>query len=300
MPAIIFADGFDTYTTILDEWDALSVAGAASTVTIIPGLGRGGAGAFQSIASHSAAANVFSFIRKNVGAQTTLYIGFAFNWGVSSQNADSMIAAFADGGTIQLALWIKSSGTMYITRGGSPTTNVLGTVSSAYPSNSYHYVEMKVTIDSAVGVAQLKVDQSTVLNLTGQNTKVTSNSSFDSVFLGNNFGGSGQFGYIGLFDDVYFDTSGFNGDVRIAGLLPTGNGTTQNFSNVEASWAASTVTNLQTTIFDGTNLQRATAITGDFKTGTSAPTWNVTLGATTTDNQSWVCVSIQTGQRDRS
>jgi hypothetical protein len=86
-------------------------------------------------------------------------------------------------------------------------------------------------------------------------------------------------------DDVYFDTLGFNGDVRVNGQLPSGNGSTQNFANTEAPWVLSTVTRLQTTIVDSNgNLQRCTAITGDFKTGATAPTWNVTLGASTTDN----------------
>jgi hypothetical protein len=46
MPAIIFADGFDHYTTILDKWDKIALNGPAPPLPIIaPGAGRGGAGA---------------------------------------------------------------------------------------------------------------------------------------------------------------------------------------------------------------------------------------------------------------
>jgi hypothetical protein len=294
MPAIIFADGFDTYTTILDKWDLILGVGNASSSSIASGVGRGGAGAFQSIAGNSLGGTAgVAQIRKNVGAQTTLYVGFALNWNgfspIGAMSADSILMSFADGSSgVQVALWIKPSGTMYVTRGGSPATNVLGTSASSYPSNSYHYVEMNVVINGTTGVVVVKVDQTVVINLTGQNTKATSNSSFDSVFIGNStvVGGSVNIsGYTGLFDDVYFDTAGFNGDVRVSGQLPSGDGSTQNFSNVEAGWVLSTITNLQTTIIDSnSNLQRATANTGDFKTGTIAPTWATGLGATTTDN----------------
>lgn len=109
----------------------------------------------------------------------------------------------------------------------------------------------------------------------------------------------GSLSYAAYFDDVYFDTAGFNGDIRVNGLLPTGNGSTQNFSNVEAAWVASKITNLQTTIIDSNgNLQRCTAITGDFKTNTVVPTWATTpVGTNTTDNHvTWTLIQIGVSQ----
>lgn len=295
MPSIIFADGFDTYTTILDKWNVITQQNSPGLPTIIPGSGRGGAGALNFLPGRSGFnSQTSSIVKKNVGAQTTLFIGFAFNWNPTGQVQDLMVVQFFDGSTTQVALWISATGVMYFTRsnnsvGGAPTL-VLGTASIAYPSNSYHYVEIKVVISSTVGVCQLKVDQTIVpgMNLTGLNTNSSGTPSLNSVGFGQDSGPS----YIGgspplittLYDDIYFDTAGFNGDNRIAGLLPTGNGTTQNFLPVEAAWVAATVTRLQTTIFDGTNLQRCTSITGTGTTGGSAPTWNGTLGGTTTDN----------------
>ena len=282
MSSIIFCDGFDHYTTILDKWDAVLVNGG--TPTIAPGVGRGGAGALS--VNRINTSNPQVQVQKDIGAHTTLYVGFAFYFNPTGQSVDQVVCMFQDGFTVQVALWITPTGTMYFTRGGALATNILGTAGTAYPTNSFHYVEVSVTINGSTGACQLRVDQNVVsgMNVTGANTKASANNSFDSVLLGPMSSGLSVNTYAAYFDDVYFDTSGFNGDVRVNGQLPSGNGSTQNFANVEASWAANAVTNLQTTIFDGTNLQRATAITGDFKTGGSAPTWNVTLGGTTTDN----------------
>lgn len=286
MSSIIFCDGFDTYTTVLDKWSN-TIVGGGGTVSIIPGVGRGGAGAL-SVPALGSGFGFGSQFQENIGAHTTLYVGFAFYFNPGSvQTTDCPICEWVDGSTIQVTLWITASGTMYFTRGGTAATNILGTAGTAYPTNSYHYVEVSVTINGSTGACSLKVDQTAVsgMTLTGLNTKVSANSSFDSVVFGYTVGTGAGGSYAAYFDDVYFDTSGFNGDVRVNGQLPTGNGSTQNFSPVEAPWAASTVTALQTTIIDSnSNLQRASAITGDFKTGGSVPTWNVTLGGTTTDN----------------
>lgn len=293
MSAIIFCDGFDTYTTVLDKWDAViknsNSAFTNLTVSIIPGSGRGGAGALN-VPNHtdgSSSVPTFYQAQKNIGAHTTLFIGFAFYVDTTTQVGDTALCQLNDGSTNQVSLWITKTGTMYFTRGATSGTNILATASIPYPSSSFHYVEIKVTIDGSAGVCQLKVDQVTVpgMNVTGVNTKVSANNSFDAVLLGCYvLPASTQQNYLAYFDDVYFDTAGFNGDVRINGQLPTGDGTTQNFAPIEATWVAAKVTPLQTTIFDGTNLQRCTAITGTGTTGGSAPSWNGTLGGTTTDN----------------
>lgn len=298
MPAIIFHDGFDHYTNILDKWDAvLSLNGVQAPPVIAPGVGRGGAGAL-SIVSASSSGPIQRQVQKNIGARTALSKGFAFYFNPTGQTADQMVCVFQDGSTIQVALWITSTGTMYFTRGGSPATNVLGTAGTSYPTNSFHYVEVGTTINATTGMCSLKVDQTAVtgMTITGANTKVSANNSFDSVLFGPANPNNGTATYSAYFDDIYFDTAGFNGDLRVNGLLPTGNGTTQNFTNLAASWAASTVTNLQTTIIDSnSNLQRCTAITGDFMTGAGPhPTWATSTlpgSNSTTDNHvTWTCL----------
>jgi hypothetical protein len=287
MSAIIFADGFDTYTTVLDKWDGIVPVGSfiSAPVAIVPGVGRGGAGALQLFSATVANNNYGSGVIKNVGARTTTYVGFAFYFNPTGQTGDAEVARFMDGSLCQVSLWITAAGVFYFNRGDN--TAALGPHASvSYPTNSYHYVEVGVSISGSVGVCQLKIDQTSILNITGVNTQATGNSTFTAIHVGSmNFTSSNLVTFVGYLDDVYFDTSGFNGDVRVNGQVPSGNGSTQNFSNVEASWVLSTITRLQTTIVDSNgNLQRATAITGDFKTGAVAPTWATVAGNPTTDN----------------
>jgi hypothetical protein len=305
MSAIIFCDGFDNYTALPGKWDAVLVShNAPAAPVIMAGTGRGGAGAVFFTGGVTAA--IFNeptaaTIAKHVGAQTTLYVGLAFNWNPTPQTTgdDFTILQFIDAATCQCTLWIRPSGTLYFTRGSTSISSggtSLGTASVPFPSNSFHYLEVQVVISATVGVLQLKLDQTTIINLTGINTKVSGNSSFDSVVMGPSsvigLGIDNATSYSGYIDDVYMDTSGFNGDVRVNGQLPSGDGSTQNFANHEATWVLSTITRLQTTIVDSnSNLQRATAITGDFKTGTTAPTWATGVGVTTTDNHvTWTCL----------
>lgn len=60
-------------------------------------------------------------------------------------------------------------------------------------------------------------------------------------------------------------------------------------------WVATNVQSVGQLIQDSNgNTQRVAAITGDFKTGGSAPAWNSTVGVTTTDNHvTWVCVAVK-------
>lgn len=307
--SLIFHDGFDHYTSLLDKYDiaiGTSSGGSVAAPVIQAGAGRGGAGAvFMAQGSNIGTTSVGSMIQKNVGSQTTLFKGFAFKFNPAGQTTDTQIFAVLDVNTVQVALWITSAGTLYFTRGGSSTsfglagfpsvTAIGASTGVSLPANSYHYLEVEVIISPTVGVANLRIDQTAVLTQTGLNTRASANSSFTSVVLGAMWFVNGV-NCSAFFDDTYDDNAQFNGDLRVNGQVPSGDGSTQNFSPIEAAWAASTVTNLGTTIIDSNgNLQRCTAITGDFKTGTPThPTWQTTpVGANTTDNHvTWSLIQI--------
>jgi hypothetical protein len=188
---------------------------------------------------------------------------------------------------------------MFFSKGGTQT--VIGSATSvAFSSGSFHYVEVEVVISTTVGVLQLKWDQTSMLNLTSVNNQASANASFNQVHLGGMLGGalsvsSGLFPAL-LIDDVYFDTGGFNGDVRINGQLPSGNGSTQNFTAVAATWPTSTAVTVGKTIVDSNgNLQRVISISGTGTTAGTHPTWATSVGVNTTDNSganqvTWVCL----------
>ena len=305
---IIFTDGFDNYSTVLDKWDnyfAINGGGGSTPgePTIVPGAGRGGAGALLVGQSSQGGNNATTGtgVIKNIGAHSTIYVGFAMNWNPLNQVGTMEILRFTDGTVAQVALRLDPSGIFSFSSGGDSaassgvaTTAIGSPAGFAFPSNSFHYVEVEVVISATVGIANLYVDGVAWLTQSGLNTKFTSNTYMTSIHFCQLIMGTltnQRTGSLYL-DDAYIDTLGFNGDNRINGQLPNGDGSTQNFSNVAVTWAAATVEAVGNTIFDGTNLQRVVAVTGDAKTGpTTAPTWATSIGVNTTDNHvTWTCL----------
>lgn len=299
--ALLFTDGFDYYTNLLSKWDTTVYVAVGSGTFIQPqiaaGTGRGGAGAFTCQGSQIGATTAQCYITKNLGSYATLYFGFALKFDPTIQAQDAVILKCVDGSTSQVELMISATGILFFRKGSTDGTGtILGTSSVALPANSYHYVEVQVTVNSGTsGSVSLRIDQTTVITATGINTSVSGNNWLNSIKLGCpiNLTGVAQQGPALWFDDIYIDTSTFNGDVRINGQVPGGNGSTQNFANNIASWAASTAMTVGQTIQDSNgNLQRVVAVTGDAKTGTpTAPTWATSTGVNTTDNHvTWSCL----------
>lgn len=290
---IIFTDGFDHYTSTLDKWDISSFSAptgaTVSAPTIVQGVGRGGAGAlYLATGTTSALAGATSYLQKNLGAQGQLYVGFAYSFNPTQQTTDTPILSFTDGSTVQVQLLITSSGVLYFTRGGPHTVVLIGPSSSvSLPANSFHYLEAFVSFSATTGAVTLKLDQTTIITATGLNTIISANAYCAALQVGQAFFATNTnfTGPLSYYDDIYIDTLGFNGDNRVAGLLPTGNGSANVLANNVVNWPASTVMAVGYTFLDSnSNLQRVVAVTGDAKTGSSAPTWATTVGVNTTDN----------------
>lgn len=288
---VIFTDGFDYYTNPASKWDVI-LSSSGNSPAIITGAGRGGAGALYCAGNSGIGGYGYTAVQKNTGAYSSMYVGFAFN--VSYGSADTFILQFQDaaGSKSQVDLWVNAAGNLSVKTGtanGQTPTVILGPSTYVFPANSFHYIEMYVSIGSSTGAVTVKVDQAVVLSGTNLNTQTSSNAYFNILRLGTGSqGGAASPAYI---DDVYFDTLGFQGDKRINGQLPSGNGTTNTFTTVFGSWAASTVQAVGNTILDSNgNIQRVISITGDDKTGTSV-TFSTTQGVNTVDNHvTWVCL----------
>lgn len=222
-------------------------------------------------------------------SRATYIVGFAMY--VTSSSSPSNFVEFWDTGTAQVGLSMNSVGQFQFYRGATATA--LGSLSSYMMSfNAWHYIEVKVTIDPSAGVCQLYVDGVQQISLSSQNTRISSNSTANQVVL-QGMNSTGNY-YV---DDYYImdPTNGgaystFLGDTKIVGVLPNANGTTNNFTQVSASWVASTPYALGATIVDSNgNLQRVTHA-GTSGSG-SHPTWNATVGLTTTDSGvTWTCI----------
>lgn len=154
--------------------------------------------------------------------------------------ASSLIGFYSDGGaTAHIGITVTATGALEARRfPGSGT--VLGTSSAGViTANTWHYLEAKVTMHDTTGTVEIRVNGSTVLNLTGQDTKNGGTKAvFDSVIVGNN----GTLGTpTAYFDDMYLcnaagaSNNTFIGDSKVRCLLPNGNGNSSQLLGSDAN-----------------------------------------------------------------
>mgnify|MGYP000653285074 CR=1 FL=1 len=223
--ALLFIDGFDHYATadITKKWTS-----AGATAVIGSTDGRRGGGAFKA----SLTGTSTTILTKTLTASASWVLGFAIS--VSAlPSAATTLAALLDAGSVQCDLRLNTDGTLSITRNGTALTN--GTSVTALTTNTWYYIEFKVTIADSISASSCKaringVDAITVA--TSQDTKATANASANQVRLGTSNSSGMQF-YI---DDFYCcDQSGsvnndFLGDCRIDTLYPNADGNYSQFT----------------------------------------------------------------------
>lgn len=128
------------------------------------------------------------------------------------------------GGTQQVRLDTLADGTIEARRGDN---TLLGSSAAGVITgdNTWFSIEVKFVISNTTGSVVVKIDGTTVLDLTNQDTQNSSNAFANTV----------QFGQGNIDEIVVLDGSGtshndFIGEFRIETLRPTANGTTNNFT----------------------------------------------------------------------
>jgi hypothetical protein len=221
--ALRFIDGFDHYATadLIQKWN-----GSGGTGTITSAAARTGPAGFRLGDSNAT-------ITKIIDAQATWIVGFAFR--TAAMQANARLIQFDDGPSVS-HVDLRTDATtnkLVLTRNGT----VLGTSTIVLQNNTFYYIEVKVTINDSTGVAVLKVNGVTEINLSGQDTRNGGNSTADRFTI------RGQ-GGVTDFDDIYIcdGTGGSNndflGDCKVETLVPTGAGNS-------TQWAPSTGSNWQ-------------------------------------------------------
>lgn len=107
-----------------------------------------------------------------------------------------------------------------------------------YRDGAWNYIETRVVLSDTIGEVQVRINNSTVINVTGINT---SNGGTKTVFDTAELMRSATSNSGSLYDDVYLlNNSGpapyntFLGDIRIVAQLPNGNGTYSQFTGTDA------------------------------------------------------------------
>jgi hypothetical protein len=217
--ALRFMDGFD-YTNASgvhqDKWDS------DSDQSWTPRAGRFGGNAISR--------NGNAPLNKTLDAQSTWIVGQAVRPPIGSSSGQ--LLEFDDAGTVQVRIYISNSTDIEVYRGAG--TTLLGSASNVLANLEWRHLEVKVVINNTTGSVEIRVDGTTVINLTNQDTQVTGNATANKIIF--NFGASNLY-----HDDFYIlDGTGttnnnFLGDVRVETLLPSGNGNSSQFTGSDGN-----------------------------------------------------------------
>ena len=238
--ALLFMDSFDHYVTADagEKWSAFAATGAGTlpTVTIAAGAGRRGSGSFRyttgSVSSQSGYANIAI-----PASGPTCVVGVAFSpasLGTVAVNG-AQIVSIRNGATVQITLRLNSDHTLSVVR-GTHTGTALGSTVTALPVGTFTYLELQVLLHASAGTVDLRINGTSALSLTGQNTVNSGGAVWTSVGLmmqdtTTTSINASVTGRAFDFDDLYvLDGNGaapwntFLGDVRVDARLPTGAG----------------------------------------------------------------------------
>lgn len=240
---ILFWDGFDYLTGGNDtrKWD--NDGGSATTGVYGVGSARRVGGQKKTLSTnYSELYASFHFYTENLSAATVYLL--------------------RDAGTAQCDLRMNSSGALFFTRSGTTLGSPASTVLVA---NTWYWMVVRFVISDTVGVAEVKVNGTSYVSLSSQDTKNTANATANLVEI--NTGSGGQ-----AFDNflVWDTTSGSGNDLT---GYPSGEVV------VDTSWVTGAGNNAQWTPLSSTNASNVDETNADDDT-----TYNSSLTANQIDD----------------
>lgn len=192
--SFLFGDSFDYYLTAdeLLKWTNFAQVdqpGATCNITA-SALNNGIAGMRFTIVNAGFGVESFN-LNKTLGPGDNTFVhGFAFRYSAAQGGAGTQnigIAACKDISSVQCQLLLNQDGTLSIARGnasGFTPPVVLGTTVSALLANTFYHIAWKVKVHSSTGTAAIKINNISVLSLTGQNTQNTANATWNVLSIG--------------------------------------------------------------------------------------------------------------------
>lgn len=252
--ALRFIDSFDHYATA----DITTKYNANFSCTI----GSGGRNSTNALLASSYGTGVDKALTTS-GA--TAIIGLAFKI-VTGPNLNAQILHIKESNTDQCYLRLNTGLTISIVRGDG---TVLATSSTALSTNTFYFLEWKLTINNSTGASEVRVDGVNIVSTSSADTQNTASATWDAVrILGDGGGASGSV----IIDDLYIcDGSGslnndFLGPVRVKAAFADGAG---NYSQFTPS-AGSNFQNVDETSQDGDTTYNSETTAGEKDTYTFA------------------------------
>jgi hypothetical protein len=198
---LLFMDGFDHWDIgqYIDKW-SYKTAGIATN----PSYSRWSSGRGILLGSGN-------YMYKNFSSTyATLVFGAAI---MPTNLAFGDFLKFKEGGTTQVHIDFDGTDDNIKVYRGDSTALLGNTAVNSLASYLWKwlYIEVKVVINSSTGSVQVDINESTVLNLTSQNTQATGNAYVDQIYLG-----PSQV----YMDDLYVDDSTIRGESRVRTFVP--------------------------------------------------------------------------------
>lgn len=226
--ANLFFTGFENVSALSQIPEFIGGSTAISTTT------RYGSG--RSLRHNEGGFSRVSYIDIN-NASDTVYFGGAFyfdSWAVTSGWERHLLVFASTGssnwGTVHASLRIdaaSNTGDAPIKVYG-PSGTLLGTSSTNLSINTWYYIEMKLKVHDTLGEIEVKVDNSSVINVSGVDTRNNSLSSTVSRIWAVGEAGSK---YI---DDLYINNAEgdaphntFYGEIRVDAVVPSSDSSVQ-------------------------------------------------------------------------
>ena len=218
--AILWADGFDDWTSTTGEYGTISG-------TLAPSAGNGRRSGAALLINNNG-----DYIQRALdSALTELFVSFAFR--PTNTTAADVLSLFS-ATTAQITVRVLADGSIEVRRGTS-TGTVLGTSAAGLVgSGAFTHFQVRAVISDTVGVVQIRLNGSSspAINLTSQDTNNGAAAvSVNNVRIGTSSTGS----KVGYYDDlVIWDTTGsiantWIGDTRVDSYFPNANGDSSQF-----------------------------------------------------------------------
>ena len=221
-----FLDGFDDSTDLLLNYDSFwgdyenGTWYAFHLANVDPAGGRCGGGALDFPMGASGVSRY-----RDMDTVPLWVVGQAVK-----PTGGEFLVCLMDSATVQMRVMILPDGSVQVLRGGTSydTGTVLGTSSpGVIPLRKWVSIEAKILIDPASGTVEIRKNgaDAPILQLTGLNTRASSNSSANGFVIGSPLWGAGGGG--SKRDDLYVDCGAdadFRGDCRVATAFVAGAG----------------------------------------------------------------------------
>lgn len=229
--ALLFIDGFDHYAAndVLKKWTMFTEEMSESLIGFNSGRFSGNSLTtnLTALITHDSA------IVKDINPSSSeVFAGVAVKYsGNILSNSEAYIFILYDSaGTETMGVYIDSTGKVNVNRGTPTTPTVLGSSATSLNQDSWNYIEIRYIPSNTVGVVEVRINETTEINVTGTDT-TAGLEDIGSIGIGGN-----QTDAVLFFDDMYvLDTSGtsnntYLGDVTVYTEVPTTDTTEASFS----------------------------------------------------------------------